>query len=250
MKLCELTAWLNRYLEAEKFSDYAPNGLQVEGRGDVHRILTGVTASQALLDRAVKIGADAVLVHHGWFWKGEPAPVVGMKRRRLRTLLVHDISLIAYHLPLDAHPEIGNNALLGERLGLALEMRTGFCDLLNVGTLPGDGMRAVDFAKRVGEVLGREPQLMGDAHMRVKRIGWCSGAAQDEISTASGLGCDLYLSGEASERTWHEAREMGMVYLAAGHHATECFGIEMLGRRLAETFPGLDVSFYDERNPV
>lgn len=250
MKLRELTTWIDRYLEAEKFSDYAPNGLQVEGRSEIRRILTGVTASQALLDRAVELHADAVLVHHGWFWKGEAAPVVGMKARRLKTLLQNDISLLAYHLPLDAHPEVGNNALLGQRLGIMLEERVGFYDLLHIGSLPGDGLPAGEFANRVAAVLDRKPLLMGDPDRRVRRIGWCSGAAQDELSEAASRGCDLYLSGEASERTWHEAREEGIAYLAAGHHATERFGIEALGKLLAAQFPELEVHFHDERNPV
>lgn len=249
MQLAELTAWLDRFLEADRFSDYAPNGLQVEGRRDVRRIVTAVTASRAAIEHAVAQKADALLVHHGWFWKGEPAQVVGMKAKRMRLLMKADMSLVAYHLPLDAHPELGNNALLAERLGLTIESRSGFYDLLHVGSLP-EPVTAAAFARRVAEVLGREPQLFGRPERTVSRIGWCSGAAQGELAAAAALGCALYLSGEVSERTWHEAREEDILYLACGHHATECFGIEALGRRLAETFPELEVSFFDERNPV
>lgn len=249
MKLAELTAWLDRYLEAERFSDYAPNGLQVEGKADVRRIVTAVTASRAAIEYAVSVGADALLVHHGWFWKGEPAPVVGMKAKRMRLMMKADMSLVAYHLPLDAHPEVGNNALLAKMLGITLETRSGFYDLLHVGTL-AEPVPARVFARRVAEALGREPQLFGDGERMVRRIGWCSGAAQGELSAAAAQGADLYLSGEISERTWHEAREEDVPYLACGHHATECCGIKALGELLAETFPELEVSFYDDRNPA
>lgn len=250
MQIKELTDYLNTYLNAGDFKDYAPNGLQVEGRSEIRRIVLGVSASQAIIDHAAAAGADCILVHHGWFWRGEPSQVLGMKRRRLAALLAADINLVAYHLPLDAHPVVGNNAELGRLFGLKLEKRTGMYDLLNIGVPESGPVPFGDFCSRVERVLGRRPLAVGPTEGLVTRVGWCSGAAQDEILAAAAEGCDLYISGEISERTTYEARENGIAYLSAGHHATERFGIQALGRHLSEVFPELEITYYEGDNPV
>ncbi|MGM0914058.1 MAG: Nif3-like dinuclear metal center hexameric protein [Pseudomonadota bacterium] len=247
-----LVAACESKLQSDRFKDYTVNGLQVEGREQVGRVLSGVTACQALLDQAVAWKADLVLVHHGYFWKNEPVAVTGMKRRRLQTLLAHDINLLAYHLPLDAHPELGNNAELGRRLGFTVEccadgeLGEG---LLWIGTPPA-GMGAQGLASHVSERLGREALLVEapDAG-EVRRVAWCTGGAQDMITAAWEAGADAFISGEISERTTHLARELGIHYLCAGHHATERDGVRALGEWLAEEF-GLEHRFVDIDNPA
>ncbi len=248
--LSTLVEEADRFLNAARIADYCPNGLQVEGRPQVRRIVSGVTASQALLEAAVEAEADVVLVHHGYFWKGEDARVTGMKRRRLQTLLGHDISLLAYHLPLDLHPEVGNNVQLARQLEITVE---GPLDPENpkvVGLLGSlaEPMTARDFARRVQEVLGREPLLVEGAGM-VRRIGWCTGGGQGYIDDAIAAGVDLFLTGEASEQTFHSARENGVSFIAAGHHATERYGVQALGDYLARRF-AIEHLFIDCPNPV
>ncbi|MDC7826868.1 Nif3-like dinuclear metal center hexameric protein [Pseudomonas sp. BLCC-B13] len=248
--LSTLVEEADRFLNAARIADYCPNGLQVEGRPQVRRIVSGVTASQALLDAAVEAEADVVLVHHGYFWKGEDARVTGMKRRRLQTLLGHDISLLAYHLPLDLHLEVGNNVQLARQLEITVE---GPLDPENpkvVGLLGSlaEPMTARDFARRVQEVLGREPLLVEGAGM-VRRIGWCTGGGQGYIDDAIAAGVDLFLTGEASEQTFHSARENGVSFIAAGHHATERYGVQALGDYLARRF-AIEHLFIDCPNPV
>lgn len=248
--LSTLVQEADRFLNAARIADYCPNGLQVEGRPQVRRIVSGVTASQALLDAAVEAEADVVLVHHGYFWKGEDARVTGMKRRRLQTLLGHDISLLAYHLPLDLHPEVGNNVQLARQLEITVE---GPLDPENpkvVGLLGSlaEPMTARDFARRVQEVLGREPLLVEGTGM-VRRIGWCTGGGQGYIDDAIAAGVDLFLTGEASEQTFHSARENGVSFIAAGHHATERYGVQALGDYLARRF-AIEHLFIDCPNPV
>lgn len=245
-----LVAELDRHLDAARIADYCPNGLQVEGRGEVRRIVSGVTASQALLDAAVAWDADLVLVHHGYFWKNENPCVVGMKQRRLKTLLAHDISLVAYHLPLDLHPELGNNVQLAQRLGLSVEgaLEPGNPRSVGlVGSLP-EPLEPAAFAARVAKALGREPLLIG-AERPIRRIGWCTGAAQGYIEQAVAAGVDAYLTGEVSEATVHCARENGISFLAAGHHATERYGVQALGEWVASRF-GVEHRFVDCDNPV
>ncbi|QFU74961.1 Nif3-like dinuclear metal center hexameric protein [Halioglobus maricola] len=251
VKLDELLAFLDATLEPDRFRDYCPNGLQVEGRPVVGRIATGVTANQALLDAAIEWGADAILVHHGYFWKGESAPVVGMKRRRLGALLKADVSLLAYHLPLDAHPELGNNACLGQLLGiegldpLDPQDRQG---VGNIGSLP-EPVSAARFCSQVAALTGQKPLLIGEDDRLVRRVAWCTGAAQSYIDAAVAAGADLFLTGEVSEPTVHTAREEGIQFVAAGHHATERYGVQAVGERLAELF-GLEHRFIDVPNPV
>ena len=248
MKREELVSYLDELLEPTKFKDYCPNGLQVEGRGEVGRIVAGVTASQALLDAAVARGADAVLVHHGYFWKGDDGRVTGIRRQRLGTLINHDINLLAYHLPLDAHPEFGNNAQLALGLDWLPEARFGEQDIAWLGTLaePAD---LVTVSGNVARLLGREPLVIGEAGRPVRRIAWCSGGAQGYFEQAIALGVDAYVSGEISEQTVHLARESGVAYIAAGHHATERGGVQALAAHLSEKF-GLDCEFVDIENPV
>lgn len=248
MQLSELRTHLDELLEVARFRDYSPNGLQVEGRPEVRKLVCGVTASQALLDVAVTEGADAVIVHHGYFWRGEDGCITGIRKRRLASLLGHDISLLAYHLPLDAHPELGNNAQLARLLGWHAEGRFGEQDLAWIGR-PAHPVAADDVARALAARLGREPMLVGDAQREVRRVAWCTGAAQGYFEQAIAAGADLYVSGEISEQTVHLARESGIPYLAAGHHATERYGIQALARHLAEQF-GLDARFVDVDNPV
>ncbi len=248
MRREELVDYLDQLLDCGRFRDYCPNGLQVEGRSDVRRIVTGVTASQALLDAAVACGADAILVHHGYFWRGEDGRITGIRKNRLATLLGAGINLFAYHLPLDAHPELGNNAQLACRLGWQAEGRFGDQDVAWLGC-PTVPLSAAELRDRMAEVLGREPLLIGDSGRQVRRIAWCSGGAQGFFEQAIALGVDAYVSGEVSEQTTHLARESGVAYLACGHHASERYGVQALGAHLAEKF-GLDCRFIDIDNPV
>jgi dinuclear metal center YbgI/SA1388 family protein len=248
MKREELADYLDRLLQPANFRDYCPNGLQVEGRAEIRRVVAGVTASQALLDAAVARGADAVLVHHGWFWKGEDGRVTGIRRRRLGTLLAHDISLFAYHLPLDAHPELGNNAQLAARFGWQPEGRFGEQDIGWLGRCV-DGATAGSLAAALTAGLGRAPLLLGDAARPVRRLGWCTGGAQGWFEQAIALSVDAFVSGEVSEQTTHLARESGVAYLACGHHATERYGVAALAAHLAEHC-GLECEFVDIDNPV
>ncbi len=248
MRREELARYLDELLQAAKFRDYCPNGLQVEGRDEVRRIVAGVTASQKLLDLAVARGADAVLVHHGYFWKGEDARVTGLRRRRLATLLKHDINLLAYHLPLDAHPELGNNAQLAVRFGWQPEGRFGEQEIGWYGSLPAPASLA-EVAASVATTLGRQPLLLGDPARSIRRVAWCSGGAQGYFEAAIGLGVDLYLSGEVSEPTPHLAEESGVAYLCAGHHATERYGVQALAAHLERAL-GVECEFIDLDNPA
>ncbi|BBP81552.1 MULTISPECIES: Nif3-like dinuclear metal center hexameric protein [unclassified Pseudomonas] len=248
--LTTLVEEAERFLGASRISDYCPNGLQVEGRPQVRRIVSGVTASQALLDAAVEAEADVVLVHHGYFWKGENPCVVGIKQRRLKTLLANDISLLAYHLPLDVHPEVGNNVQLARQLDIVVEGPLESDNPRTVGLVGSlaEPLTARDFARRVQDVLGREPLLVEGPEM-IRRIGWCTGGGQGYIDTAIAAGVDLYLTGEASEQTFHSARENGISFIAAGHHATERYGVQALGDYLARRF-AIEHLFIDCPNPI
>ena len=248
MKREELVNYLDGLMMPGKFRDYCPNGLQVEGCSEVTRLVAGVTASQALLDVAVERGADAILVHHGYFWKGEDGRVTGIRRRRMATLLANDINLLAYHLPLDAHPELGNNAQLALRLGWLPDGRFGEQDIGWLGTV-AEPCALSALAERVASVLERQPLVVGDEARPIRRIAWCSGGAQGYFEQAIALGVDAYLSGEISEQTVHLARERGVAYLAAGHHATERYGVQALAENLARQF-GITCDFVDLENPV
>jgi dinuclear metal center YbgI/SA1388 family protein len=248
----ELAAFLDDLLDARRFVDYCPNGLQVEGAPQITRIVCGVTASLALVEAAVREGAQAVLVHHGWFWRGDDPRVIGPRRRRLATLLAHDISLFAYHLPLDVHPEFGNNVQLARQMGWPDGEAFGKDGLLRMAELNapgGEPLSAAGLAGSLRSILGREPLLVGELSRPIRRIAWCTGAAQDSLQQAIDAGADAYLSGEIAERTTHLAREAGVIYAAAGHHATERYGVQALGGILKNRF-GLEVVFVDDPNPV
>ncbi len=248
MDRTQLQRHLDDLLEAARFKDYCPNGLQVEGAPEVRKVVCGVTASQALIEAAIERGAQALLVHHGWFWRGEDGRVTGMKKARMARLLAHDINLFAYHLPLDAHAELGNNAQLGRVLGLTPTGVAGDQGLLWLGET-AQPVAASVLAQQVGEALGRAPLLVGDACRSVRRVAWCTGGAQGYFEQAIAEGVDLYLSGEISEQTTHLARESGVPYIAAGHHATERYGVRALGAHIAAHF-GLQADFVDIDNPA
>ena len=248
MKRDELMRYLDELLESARFKDYCPNGLQVEGRPEIRRIVAGVTASQALVDQAVARGADTLLVHHGWFWRGEDGRVTGWRKARLQALLANDINLIAYHLPLDGHAEFGNNAQLAQRLDWTVEGRFGEQDVGWYGRL-NESRTLGEVAHRVSAELGREALVIGAQAQQVSRIAWCSGGAQSLFEAALSLGVQAFLSGEISEQHVHLARESGVAYLAVGHHASERYGVEALAAHLAAKF-GLDCAFIDIDNPV
>ena len=246
----QLSEYLACLLDIKRIRDFSPNGLQVEGRGRIARLVTGVTASAALIDAALADNADAILVHHGYFWRGEDGRIGGIRRQRLKSLLANDINLYAYHLPLDMHPELGNNAQLGLQLGLVRQAQFGENDLGWLGQADDPSLRSVgELAERIEQRLGRKPMLIGDPAQAAGRIGWCTGAAQGYLDDAIAAGANTYLSGEISEQTVHLARESGVAYLACGHHATERYGVQALGAHLAKHF-GIRHRFIDIDNPV
>jgi len=247
MRNTDLEQLINQQLNAATFQDFAPNGLQVEGRAEVKRIVTGVTACQALLDAAVEHGADAVLVHHGYFWKSEPPSVRGMKQRRLKTLLNHDINLYAWHLPLDAHPTLGNNAQLAALLGI--DIKGQLAPLVPWGEF-SPAIEPSALLRLLETRLARAVLHCGDnAPAKISRLAWCTGGGQGFIDQAVQAGVDAFITGEVSEQTIHIARESGLHFYAAGHHATERGGIKALGEWLAR-FHGMDVKFIDIPNPA
>jgi len=248
--LTELINTANVLLSPERFQDYCPNGLQVEGRPQIKRLISGVTASMALLEAARDNGADAIIVHHGYFWKGESPVVSGMKRKRLQLLLQNDISLIAYHLPLDAHPELGNNAQLARQLDIEITggLQATANPIGNVGKLNA-AMSPESFVEKIAQRLGRAPQFIEGGNHDIHTVAWCTGAAQDYIEQAAALGVDAFISGEISEQTVHSARELGLHFIAAGHHATERYGVRALGERLAKQLQ-IEHRFIDIANPA
>ena len=244
----ELRTYLDMLLEAGRFRDYCPNGLQVEGRAEVRRVVCGVSASQALVDAAAARAAAAILVHHGWFWKSEDGRIAGHRKKRLATLLAHDISLFAYHLPLDAHGEFGNNAQLARRLSWTPDGRFAEQDIGFVG-VPAAATTAGAVAAALEAALGRAPLLIGAATRPVARLAWCSGGAQGYFEQAIAAGADVYISGEISENTVHLARETDVPYIAAGHHATERYGVMALAQHLAQRY-GIECEYVELDNPV
>jgi dinuclear metal center YbgI/SA1388 family protein len=247
----ELLTALDALLQPERFRDYGPNGLQVEGAAQVRKIVSGVTASRALIEAAITAGADTLLVHHGLFWRGQDGCVTGWMKQRLMLLLAHDINLLAYHLPLDAHPELGNNAQLGLRLGLVGHSRFGEQDLGWLGER-ADGASfasAQALAEHLQFVLNRPVTLVGRAQGAIKKIAWCSGGAQSYFEAAIRAGADVFVTGEMSEPQAHLARECGVAYLACGHHATERYGALAVAAHMAKQF-GLAHEFIEIDNPA
>ena len=246
----DLAKYLAETLDINRLNDFCPNGLQVEGRNEIRTLVTGVTASLALIEAAIAIGADAILVHHGYFWRGEDPRVIGQKQRRLKLLLSNDINLFAYHLPLDMHPQMGNNAQLGRLLGLDAQARFGADQIGWLGTVSDPAVQTVGaLAAMIATRLGRVPLLIGDPAQSVRSVGWCTGAAQGMLGDAIEAGASTYLSGEISEPTVHLARESGVAYLACGHHATERYGVQALGDHLQSRY-ALTHHFVDIDNPV
>lgn len=248
MLLQELRDYNASLLQTSLFKDYCPNGVQVEGRAEIKRIATAVSASQAAIDAAAAWGADALLVHHGFFWRNEDAAIVGIKKQRIAKLLAHDMSLLAYHLPLDAHETLGNNAQLAKLLDWQTISRFGEQNLASVGCL-----QAAQTLQQLGEHISghlcRTAQLIAGDGRAIKRVAWCTGGAQGYFEQAIAQGVDAYITGEISEQNFHLAQESGVAFIAAGHHATEQFGIQALGVHLAERF-SLQQQFFNQDNPV
>ncbi|MFC3875432.1 Nif3-like dinuclear metal center hexameric protein [Neisseria musculi] len=239
--------WCKQTLQTDLYQDYAPNGLQIEGREEIFKIVTAVTASRAAAAYAVEQGADMLLVHHGLFWKSEPVTVTGWKKDRIATLLAGNINMAGYHLPLDAHPVLGNNAQLAGLMGWETEYRFGEQNLLNAGRL-NTPQTTAQLCADLQSRLGRTPVAVGGERI-IKRIVWCTGGAQGFFQTAIEEGADAYITGEISEAQFHLANETGVVFVSAGHHATERYGIQALGAALAQEF-GIETVFFDERNPA
>lgn len=247
----ELEGYLSQWLNVDSFNDYAPNGLQIEGKESIRQLCTAVTASQSVIDQAIKLGADALLVHHGYFWKGEVQKIKGIKKKRIAALIKHDLNLFAYHLPLDCHPQIGNNACLMRLLDVEC-FTTHAAGNINEVLWYGSYDKAqdpVEFCNQLSKIFNRPPLHLGNKDRPIRRLAWCSGGAQDFIEEAARLGADAYLSGEVSERTYYQAEELGIHYFACGHHATERYGIQALGEHLASNFD-LTHQFIDSPNPV
>lgn len=250
VSLQELVNYTNTLLDIEAFSDYCPNGLQVQGSAAVSKIITGVTASEALIDKAIALNADAIIVHHGYFWKGEEPAITGMKAKRIRKLMGNNISLLAYHLPLDAHCELGNNVQLAKVLDF--EILQGLDDTAKPMGLVGElkqTMTAAQLVNDIGVRLGKSGLLIGSGDKTIRSVAWCTGAAQSYIEKAIAKGVDCFITGEISEQTVHIAREMNICFISAGHHATERYGVKALGEHLSVKL-GMGCEFVDIDNPV
>jgi dinuclear metal center YbgI/SA1388 family protein len=248
MLIGDLSDYIGNLLEISRFRDYCPNGLQVEGRQEIARIATGVTASQQMIEAATAWGADAIIVHHGYFWRNEAQPITGIKKRRIAHLLEKEVNLLAYHLPLDAHPELGNNAQLARRLGLNALGRFGEQEIGWHGELQ-QPVTLARFGEQIAAQLQRTPLLIGDGERRLQRVAWCSGGAQGYFEEAISLGVDAFLTGEISEQNVHVAHETGVAFISAGHHATERYGVQALGDHLATEWK-IEHRFFDADNPV
>nr|WP_174506452.1 Nif3-like dinuclear metal center hexameric protein [Acinetobacter sp. Marseille-Q1620] len=250
-QLSDIIAWCNQTLKAHEFRDYAPNGLQIEGTAEVRKILCAVTASQDAIDAAISAKADLLLVHHGYFWKGEPYPITGMRGNRIKSLIKHDISLVGYHLPLDSHPTLGNNAAIAEILELenieALDPSERN-PIGNIGYL-NKPISPHDFKTFLSERLGFDAIHLDAQKTNIQKVGFCTGAAQDFITKAAEQNCDAYISGEVSERTFYEAKELDVHYYACGHHATERYGVQRLAKAISEQF-NIEYSYFELNNPI
>lgn len=247
----QLLDWLNDLLEPHKVKDYCPNGLQVEGKSSISKVVTGVTASQALIDSAIQQKADTIIVHHGYFWKGESPEIKGMKRNRLKALLTNDINLFAYHLPLDVHSGVGNNVQLAQQLDISVDGD------IPIGPGPSVLLRGhfdkphtpSTLKSHLEAVLGRDILVEAVPDKTIRTVAWCTGGGQNFIELAADLGIDAFITGEVSEQTIHTAREMDIAFFASGHHATERYGVKALGERLQDEL-GIDVTFIDIDNPA
>lgn len=247
-QLQELEQYCNQRLDIDAFEDYCPNGLQIEACSEVTKLVSGVTASMALIESALEMKADALLVHHGYFWKSESPVITGMKGRRIKALLKNNLSLLAYHLPLDAHPELGNNAQLAARLGFVAPAAVDSAGLLWGGSLE-PSLSPHELSRHIADTLKRAPLHVDGGPEIIRRVAWCTGGAQSYIGQAADLGYDAFISGEISEATVHIAREQGIHFFSAGHHATERYGVQALGAELASRF-AIEHHFVDIDNPA
>ena len=249
--LADIIQWCDSTLKSHEFKDYAPNGLQIEGKTEVNKIVCAVTASQTAIDAAIAQGADLLLVHHGYFWKGEAYPITGMRGKRIKSLIQYDISLVGYHLPLDSHPTLGNNAAISDLLELqnieALDP-TERHPIGNIGYLKS-AMSPEAFKAFVSERLGFDAIHLPSDKSTIQKVGFCTGGAQDYITKAALQNCDAYISGEVSERTFYEAAELGVHYYACGHHATEKYGVQRLAKAISEQF-NIEYSYFELNNPI
>ena len=249
--LADIIQWCDSTLKSHEFKDYAPNGLQIEGKTEVNKIVCAVTASQTAIDAAIAQGADLLLVHHGYFWKGEAYPITGMRGKRIKSLIQHDISLVGYHLPLDSHPTLGNNAAITDLLKLqnieALDP-TERHPIGNIGYLKS-AMSPEAFKAFVSERLGFDAIHLPCDKSTIQKVGFCTGGAQDYIAKAALQNCDAYISGEVSERTFYEAADLGVHYYACGHHATEKYGVQRLAKAISEQF-NIEYSYFELNNPI
>ena len=249
--LADIIQWCDSTLKSHEFKDYAPNGLQIEGKTEVNKIVCAVTASQTAIDAAIAQGADLLLVHHGYFWKGEAYPITGMRGKRIKSLIQQDISLVGYHLPLDSHPTLGNNAAIADLLELqnieALDP-TERHPIGNIGYLKS-AMSPEAFKAFVSERLGFDAIHLPSDKSTIQKVGFCTGGAQDYITKAALQNCDAYISGEVSERTFYEAAELGVHYYACGHHATEKYGVQRLAKAISEQF-NIEYSYFELNNPI
>tara|TARA_B110000967_G_scaffold32777_1_gene31405 strand:+ start:1439 stop:2179 length:741 start_codon:yes stop_codon:yes gene_type:complete len=241
----DLKNYCNDYLDVKKFKDYGPNGLQIEGKSSINKIVSGVSANLDLIEKAVDEKADAIFVHHGLFWDNETKHLVGAKRKKIALLLEHDINLFGFHLPLDDHPEVGNNVELGRLLGIS-NINPVEDSLLWQGEL---NINLSKFSKLIEEKLDRVPQIFGRQNGEIKKIAWCTGGAQGYIDDALQLNIDLYLSGEVSEKTPAVAKENNITYISAGHHATERYGVQAFCKHLSSEF-NLQHKYIEIYNPV
>ncbi|WAJ69080.1 Nif3-like dinuclear metal center hexameric protein [Catenovulum adriaticum] len=251
MNQFELETYLNQLLKPEKIRDFCPNGLQIQGTEHINKIVTGVTATQLLIDQAIEKKVDALFVHHGFFWKNENPVIKGMKQKRIKALLAHDINLYAYHLPLDIHPSLGNNAQLAKLLDIEV---TAGLDINNPTSVAMQGklhqsMSLSAFSQLLEQKLERKPLVEAGGDFEIKTVAWCTGGGQSFIEQAAAQNIDLFITGEVSEQTIHTAREMGIHFIAAGHHATERYGAKAVGEHLASQFD-FDVEFIDIDNPA
>lgn len=251
-----LNQWLNQALEITNFKDYAPNGLQLQGKPFIKKVVTGVTASKALLERAAQLQADAIIVHHGWFWKNEDPCITNMKYERIAYAIQQEFNVFAYHLPLDAHPIWGNNAQLARVLGLRVNTVDNKPETCGQGNLvwlgsPPDGIEKLGaLEQHLATILQRKPLFIGNKEKSISRIAWCTGGAQSFFEEAIAAGAEAFITGEASEQNFHIANETGVAFFGAGHHATERYGVQALGQALQEAFPSLEVVFVDLPNPI
>ncbi|WDU53246.1 Nif3-like dinuclear metal center hexameric protein [Taylorella equigenitalis] len=260
IRVDELQAWLDDTLKPTLYNDYAPNGLQLQGKSEIRKIVVGVTASEALINQAIKNNADAIIVHHGWFWKNEDSEIIGIKYNRIATAIKNNLNVFAYHLPLDAHPEYGNNAQLAKVLDIEVnlilkdEVRKpethGKYGLIWFGNVPPHIKMLEQLEGHVAQRLNRKPLVVGNPDMPVSRIAWCTGGAQGYFMEAIDKGADVYLTGEASEQCYHQAIESSVGFIAAGHHATERYGVQALGAALKAKYPQLEVEYIELNNPI